>query len=128
MHAQTTTLPFFLKKRLLLLVKSKSFITIQLLSFSYMSQVGFFFNFSFIWSNLQKKQKWPFRSWRQCTLFYWNPALTVCDNSTIFISVQEYIKDIGRLKQRTVDIHLIACLIYYVIQNCISIFLSLSLI
>ena len=31
-----------------------------------MSQFGFV-NVSFIWSNLQKKQKWPFRSSRQCS-------------------------------------------------------------
>ena len=30
-----------------------------------MSQFGFV-NISFIWSDLQKKQKWPFRSLRQC--------------------------------------------------------------
>ena len=66
-HAQKTTFSFFFEK------ETPSVITIQLLSFSYISQFGFD-DISFIWPNLQKKQKWPFRSSRQCIaiprLFY----------------------------------------------------------
>ena len=65
--------PFFEKKDSFCWQNRKSFIAIQLLSFSYMSQFGFV-NISFTWPNLQKKQKWPFRSSCQCNSNFSWPA------------------------------------------------------
>ena len=73
-HAQTTTFPFFGKRDSFCWQNRKSFITIQLLSFSYMSQFGFVI-ISFIWCDLQKKQRWPFRSSRQCREYVYSIAV-----------------------------------------------------
>ena len=59
-HAQTTTFPIFEKESPVGKIENL-FITVQWLTFSYMSQFVFV-NISFIWSNLQEKQKCAFRS------------------------------------------------------------------
>ena len=62
---QKTTFPFFEKESPSVGKIENRFITIQWLTFSYMSQFVFV-NISFIWSGLLQKQKWPFRSALQC--------------------------------------------------------------